>query len=176
MLRLFFALWPDDVLRDALAGTAAALQADCGGRPPPADNLHLTLAFLGDVHGSRLQQLHPLAAAAAAAEEPFEMVLDRIGWWPRQHLVWAGAQTAVPQLQSITGSLAAGLRAAGFRTEEHPFLPHVTLLRSARQAPPRASCSLPPWRVSRIVLLVSERGSRGPRYRSLGEWPLKRGL
>ncbi len=76
----------------------------------------------------------------------------------------------------MSGMLAGGLRAAGFRTEKRRFLPHVTLLRDARQAPPRAACSLPQWRVSGIALLCSERGLRGSRYRGLREWPLPRGL
>ncbi|MCW5576442.1 MAG: RNA 2',3'-cyclic phosphodiesterase [Burkholderiales bacterium] len=175
MLRLFFALQPDDAVRGALAGTAAALQRDCGGRPPDAENLHLTLAFLGDVPQSRLPALFPLAAAAAETE-PFAMALDRIGWWPRQRLVWAGARTVPLPLRSMSGILAGGLRAAGFRTEKRRFLPHVTLLRDARRAPPRVACSLPPWRVSGIVLLCSERGPRCPRYHGLREWPLPRRL
>lgn len=176
MPRLFFALWPEDAVRAALAGTAAGLQRDCGGRPPSAENLHLTLAFLGDVPESRLPELFPVAAVAAASATPFVMTLDRIGWWPRQQLVWACPQTVPPPLQSMADILAGALRAAGFRVEKRRFRPHVTLLRDARQAPPRMACSLPPWQVSRMVLLCSERGSRGPRYRSAGEWLLSPGL
>ena len=175
MPRLFFALRPDDAVRAALAGTAAGLQRDCGGRPPPAENLHLTLAFLGDVPESRLPELFPVAAAAASVP-PFVMTLDRIGWWPRQQLVWACPQTVPPQLQSMADILAGALSTAGFRVEKRRFRPHVTLLRDVRRTPLQTACSLPPWQVSGIVLLCSERGSRGPRYRSVGEWLLRPGL
>ena len=42
-LRLFFALWPDDPTRSALA----QLQTPIRGRITPYEHLHLTLAFLG---------------------------------------------------------------------------------------------------------------------------------
>jgi len=173
--RLFFALCPDDVVRAGFAAAASALQRDCGGRPPAAENFHLTLAFLGEVPQQQLQSLFPVAVAAAAATGSFVMTLDRIGWWPRQRLAWAGMQAVPPPLRLIAGVLAGGLRAAGFLAEERRFLPHVTLLREARRAPRNTACDLPQWRVSGIVLMCSERGPRGPSYRSLGEWVLNPG-
>ena len=78
-LKLFFALWPDSGTRDVLAATAGVLRRTCGGRAPPAHNLHLTLAFLGNVPAARLPELEDLAAAVHT--EPFVLELDRIGWW-----------------------------------------------------------------------------------------------
>ena len=77
-LKLFFALWPDSGTRDVLAATAGVLRRTCGGRAPPAHNLHLTLAFLGNVPAARLPELEDLAAAVHT--EPFVLELDRIGW------------------------------------------------------------------------------------------------
>lgn len=91
MLRLFFALWPDPATRDALAATAGSLRRICGGRAPPANNLHLTLAFLGDVPEVRVPELADLAATLVA--EPLVLELDRIGYWRQQRLVWAGPQS-----------------------------------------------------------------------------------
>lgn len=175
-LRLFFALWPDARLRSALAATAKELQDDCGGRATASRNFHLTLAFLGDIDGARLPELSRIAAQAAAAAEPFAMTLERIGWWPRQRLLWAAPGACPPQLPALVESLVSGLRAAAFRTERRRFLPHVTLLRDARREPPAQTCRLPPWPVAELALVASEPGSGGPRYRSLGNWPLTRGL
>jgi len=47
-IRLFFALWPDDATRRALAACASAVVAQTGGREVAAGNLHLTLAFIGE--------------------------------------------------------------------------------------------------------------------------------
>lgn len=165
-LRLFFALWPDPPLRAALAGIAAALRGSCGGRPPPARNLHLTLAFLGDVPPSRLPELVELAAGIPL--RPFRLTLDRIGWWPRQRLAWAGAQDCPAALEALAGMLAAELHAAGFRSERRPFVPHVTLLRDAQRAPPQTVAELPPWKVTQFVLASSEPSVRGVAYRIVG--------
>ena len=48
--RLFFALWPDEALRQQLAVYPPMLKG-CGGRLVVQDNLHITLAFLGSVDG-----------------------------------------------------------------------------------------------------------------------------
>lgn len=168
-LRLFFALWPDPPLRAALAGAAAVLRGSCGGRPPPARNLHLTLAFLGDVPPSRLPELTALAAGIPL--RPFTLTLDRIGWWPRQRLAWAGAQDCPAALEGLAGTLSAGLRAAGFRSERRSFVPHVTLLRDAQRAPPQTVAELPPWKVTQFVLASSEPSAHGVAYRIVGRSP-----
>jgi 2'-5' RNA ligase len=165
-LRLFFALWPDPPLRAALAGIAAVLRGSCGGRLPPARNLHLTLAFLGDVPPSHLPELAALTAGIPL--RPFTVILDRIGWWPRQRLAWAGAQDCPAGLEALAGTLAAELHAAGFRSERRPFVPHVTLLRDAQRAPPQTVAELPPWKVTQFVLASSEPSVRGVAYRIVG--------
>jgi 2'-5' RNA ligase len=165
-LRLFFALWPDPPLRAALAATAAALRRSCGGRPPPARNLHLTLAFLGEVAPSRLPEL--VALAAGIPLRPFTLTLDRTGWWPRQRLVWAGARECPAELEALAGKLAGALRTAGFRSEHRPFVPHVTLLRDAQRAPPQNPLQLPSWKVEGFVLACSGPSAHGVAYRIVG--------
>ena len=72
-LRIFFALWPDAGARDALSALARDTAAQTGGRAPSAGNLHLTLAFLGDVAAARIAALHALGPAVAAAVPPFTL-------------------------------------------------------------------------------------------------------
>jgi len=169
-LRLFFALWPDPVTRDSLAVTADRLRKVCGGRSPAADNLHLTLAFLGDVPAIRLPELENLAAALV--REPFVLHLDRIGYWRQQRLVWAGSQSCPRELAVLVAALADGLRARGFRTERRSFKPHVTLLRDVRTAPAQAACKLAAWCPTRFVLACTQATNHGVEYRVLGTWPI----
>lgn len=171
-MRLFFALWPDAATRDALAAAARDLRSTCGGRSPPAANLHLTLAFLGAVAESRLPLLTQLAGTLPAAA--FELTLDHIGCWRAQRLVWAGARHCPRELSALADALAGGLQAQGFRTERRTFRPHVTLLRDVAAAPTLAQAGLGPlrWPARRFVLAGSEPAARGVRYRIIGEWPL----
>ena len=64
--RLFFALWPDEDMRQAMLHAIRKAARASGGRPVPAANLHVTLAFLGAVPERRLGELGETARAAAA--------------------------------------------------------------------------------------------------------------
>lgn len=167
--RLFFALWPDVPLRRVLAAAARELGQDSGGRVPPAENLHLTLAFLGEVPAERLAELCELGSAAAG--RPFELVIDRIGYWKQQRLVWAGVTRMPPELGALASRLAIALQARGYRVEKRAFRPHVTLLRDAG-TPRRRRLDALRWQVRSLVLARSLPGNGGVRYAKADEWPM----
>lgn len=173
-MRLFFALWPDDGARHALAAAARRMLPQCGGRATPECNLHMTLAFLGAVQRERLDDLHALAASLRLPG--FALALDRSGWWPRQRLVWAAPGAVPPGLLNLASQLAGRLRESGFGVERGAFKPHVTLLRDAQGPPPGAATGAAGWSVSDFVLASSEAAPRGVRYRIVGRWPLAGGL
>lgn len=171
LLRLFFAIWPDAGTRDALAAVAGTLRKDCGGRAPPVDNLHLTLAFLGDVPAARLPELEAVAAGVDAGT--FALKLDRLDWWRHQRLVWAGTQTCPDGLAALVERLAGRLQAGGFRTERRRYMPHVTLLRHADSAPAMQTLDPIVWRPAQFVLACSQPAVRGVRYQIMASWLLR---
>ncbi len=174
-LRLFFALLPPPPLAAALAGRAAELAGEYGGRALPAANLHLTLLFLGDVGAARLPALNLAASSAAAAWRPFTLQLDRLGYWPRQQLLWAGLQQAAPELSDFSAYLRSTVEKAGFSIGDagRAFFPHLTLLRKPGRTPPDGlSLTLPAWPVSGFALLASTRTAAGASYRPLTVWPV----
>lgn len=170
MLRLFFALWPEAAARARLAALACDLQKTCGGRAPPPANIHLTLAFIGLLAASRLQELTGIAATLAAA--PFELTLDRIGCWRAQRLAWAGMRQCPGELVALAAALHDELHAHGFPVERRVFRPHVTLLRDMAMPPAQTDFRAVHWHARSFVLACSEPSSRGVRYRVVGEWPL----
>lgn len=172
-LRLFFALWPDAVTRDALASTAREFRSVCGGRSPPADNIHLTLAFLGSIAERRLPELCALASTIIAT--PFALDIIDVGCWRAQRLVWAAPADYPPALTALHVALAEALRRRDFPVERRAFKPHVTLLRDAvmPQAPARQLMRPLRWQVGEFVLACSESTTAGVRYRKLGRWPLR---
>lgn len=167
--RLFFALWPDAGVRERLAAYARAAQARCGGRMMRPQNLHLTLAFLGDTDPARLEALR--AAAAKVVPQRFELEVDRAEYWRHNRIVWAGAAAVPVELARMTDELRAALDAAGFRYDGKPFVPHVTLLRDAHAA------ALPPFEPLRwpAEVFVLARSDPGRDYATVGEWGVRAG-
>lgn len=172
-LRVFFALWPDAGARDALWALARDTAAQARGRAPPAGNLHVTLAFLGDVAAARLAALDAIGPAVAAAVPPFTLTLDRVGAFGDGRIAWAGASAPPRDLERLALSLTDALAKEGFPTERRAFHPHVTLARHCRRRAGTGNVAPIAWRVERITLNASELSPRGPRYRELGAWPLR---
>jgi 2'-5' RNA ligase len=167
--RLFFAIWPDEAAAKALHETAREAQRTCGGRLMRRDTLHLTLAFLGEVSRERVADAE--AAAAAVAFEPFELTLDRLGYWRHNRIVWGGAE--LPALSVLAETLARQLRSAGFRLEARPFVAHMTLLRDAHCTEVPKLAAAVAWPVSQFMLVESLSDRTGARYAPVGAWPAR---
>ena len=171
-LRLFFALWPDEPVRSALAGLTARTTAECGGRAMAASNLHATLAFLGNVPQQRLAEFIALADALTA--EPFALQLDVVGYWRHNRIVWAGARGAPPTLVRLALDMKSALQRLDWPVDERPYAPHVTLVRDARRGPASQTAALPSWSIEDFVLVSSTQGPGGAKYTPLRRWPLLR--
>jgi len=167
-VRLFFALWPDQRVRAQLAHWARELHALCGGRLVRPENLHLTLAFLGDVDEARVAQVQQ--AAGEVAPRAFSLVLDRPGYWKRNRIAWAGASVVPSEFQALVAQLHRALAAANIAFDARAEVPHVTLLRDARA--PRALPALAPidWQVDAFVLVHSVTQASGSCYRITNSW------
>jgi RNA 2',3'-cyclic 3'-phosphodiesterase len=163
-LRLFFALWPDADVRASLSRYAQDAQALCGGRLMRPPNLHVTLAFIGDVPASRLDPI--VAAATGVTPRRFVLDVDRVEYWRHNRIVWAGPSNTPRALAALVEELRAALDAAGVRYDRKPYVPHATLLRDARAAalPPFTPVS---WPVEGFVLVKSVPGAD---YAIVREW------
>jgi RNA 2',3'-cyclic 3'-phosphodiesterase len=169
-LRLFFALWPGDDVRAALAAAAAPLLDACRGRRVPARNYHLTLAFLGAVDAGRLEALRDAAATVRAG--PFTLSLDCHGHWPKPRVAWLGCRQPPAAAGTLAGTLWAALAPLGFAPERRAFQPHMTVLRDCRRCDWPGPPAPVPWPVSDFVLMGSELHFDAPRYEVLGRWGL----
>ena len=169
-MRLFFALWPDEDVRARLAAWERALHAVCGGRPTRVQNLHLTLAFLGEVEEARVAEVE--RAAGGVAARACTLVLDRAGYWKHNRIVWAGASGVTAELHDLVLELRNALARSRIGFDPKEFASHVTLLREARE--PRALPALEPipWEIDGFALLCSPAGG-GP-YEVLESWALRK--
>ena len=153
-MRLFFALWPGEEVRARLARSSRELRASCGGRPVPAQRLHMTLAFLGSLEAERIAEAE--RAASEVVARAMSLVLDQPGYWKHNRIVWAGASAPPPALEGLVLELRGALARSRIAFDPKPFAAHVTLLRDARK--PRAMPVLEPirWEVEGFALLRSQ--------------------
>src|SRR4051812_6701846 len=90
--RLFFALWPDDAQRNALANATLEVVGASGGRPVPSRSLHITLSFLGSVPEARIPDLGSIArriAAALPADAAPLLKFERVEYWKKPQILCA---------------------------------------------------------------------------------------
>lgn len=133
-------------------------------------NIHATLAFLGEVDPSRLPALRALGAELPA--RAFDVALDRLGYWPRQRIVYAGSSVPPAALAALASGLKLRLAGAGFPTEERPYVLHVTLLRDVRRAPATAAVAPLLWHVRDMLLIESVRAGGMQLYRPIERFTL----
>lgn len=171
--RVFFALWPDDEAAAHLSALAHDLAARGAGRVVPPASLHLTLAFVGSVAPGRIQLLEEIAGAVRA--EPFELSLDRLGFWPQRGILWAGCRTPPEPLRRLAEMLVADLRAGGFTIDHRSgsnLVPHITLARRARCGSlPRLETPIL-WRASEFALVETRLHPSAASYKTLDSYPL----
>lgn len=139
-------------------------------RPVPADNLHLTLAFLGS---SDEAQYDCYRRAAAGVRVPaFKIRLDIFGYWPRPRVAWLGCTQTPEALGLLVQQLHAMLEACGYQPEQRSFVAHVTLQRKARKCLVPKGFQPLDWTAHSFALVESLSREEGPEYRLLQEWPL----
>jgi 2'-5' RNA ligase len=173
-MRTFIAIDLPAEVRAALAAVQRALPE---GRPVPAENLHLTLAFLGDQPDAALVELDEALSRFRLA--PFEMQLEGLGSFGAPDVLWAGLRDPAPVV-ALQARLKAALHGAGIELERRRFRPHVTLARfpmppdAARLAKMLARWSAfpsPPFIVEAIVLFGSTLTRTGAQHQELARYP-----
>ena len=165
--RLFFALWPDPVLKAAIAFAARGPARAVSGRRVRDEFLHLTLLFLGDVAADAEARL--AAAARDVRVPPFEIVLDRVGGFFRARVLWVGASQVPAPLGDLRRQLEATAGTAGVAFDAKPLVPHVTCYRDVRRALDPVPIEPLRWAVRDFALVHSADGQ----YHVVSQWPLQ---
>ncbi len=139
VVRAFIAIELPGEIQQHLDQVAAQLKQRLNGLPVrwvPANNMHLTLKFLGDVSVANLEILKEVLLSEAAQVTTFEVSVGGIGAFPnaqRPRVVWIGVE-APPELEALQSSLENRLARLGYSREDRPFSPHLTLARVSRSA------------------------------------------
>ena len=130
-MRLFVAAELPGEMLEALAETSAALREAVRGRYVAPDSFHVTLAFLGEVEGSRVPAACDALRESCAGYGPIDASLRELGCFGRARAatLWQGVNAA--GLSALAQDVRRSLRAAGVALDEKAFLAHVTLMRAA---------------------------------------------
>lgn len=161
-MRLFIAINLSDALKDALIKAQNEMHI-CGmqGNYTKEENLHLTLAFIGDYSNPE----PVMDALASVSFAPFELKLQGIGCFG--DLWWAGIKDSAP-LDAVVRRIRKALNNAGIPFDRKRFSPHITLLRKADGRMPGISIEKSAMTVERISLMRSDRGKNGMIYTEIG--------
>jgi 2'-5' RNA ligase len=174
--RLFIAAALGDEDRRALIAWAReAVGGDRGMRVVAAEQVHLTLAFLGH---RPLDDVEPLAGLVEAlgAVTPAPMLSTGAALWlsPRKpHVLTVAVNDETGALASLHASVWDGLEELGFEREERRFRPHLTVARVRHGWTPPGG-ALPPTPaldldVRGVALMRSFLGGGPARYEALVE-------
>ncbi len=148
-MRLFIAIQLSDELKAAATSVMLELKkSGVKGSFVPTQNLHLTLAFLGDVKESG-----PVKDALRTVSfKPFRISFSEIGNFG--DLVYVGMKGG-QGLAGAAASVRKALDAAGIEYDRKKFVPHITIVRKAagrwQLSSPKGEMT-----VKRISLMKSE--------------------
>ena len=168
MPRVFAALMLPHAVCDQLARDAKAFaRLDPLARFVSSTNLHLTLAFLGDVSPADAQRLSA-AIRPLATLTPRTITIGRVGTFDRQRILYAGL-TPAESLAPVVREVRSVIERMGLPMDKKPFRAHITLARDWRRGYPTMTMPSRTVQLSGPVLLETVRDPRtnAVRYRQI---------
>lgn len=160
-MRLFIAIKLSDAMKDALIHVQKEMY-DHGirGNYTREENLHLTLAFIGEYPDP--QPVMDVLETVSFA--PFDLELQGMGCFG--DLWWAGMKDSAP-LAAVVRRLRRALGDAGIPFDRKRFCPHITLIRKAEGRMPGIVIPKAAMTASALSLMRSDRGkAKAPSGRS----------
>jgi 2'-5' RNA ligase len=176
-MRLFIAIELSEALKTALG----KLRSDIpGARWVPPEQIHLTLAFLGELDEETTDRLTLELAGIQAAG--FELSLSGTGCFPNvryPRVLWVGVKPQ-PLLTLLADKVNSAVTACNIPLEERPFSPHITLARFKAPAAREVAAFLgqhrkvqfEPFSVTEFTLFQSKLTSHGALHAPVRNFPL----
>lgn len=123
-MRTFFGLEPDIQTKLAIdSWREKALPGLSGG--VPAENFHITLAFLGETRAADIESL------ANITIKPFQLTLhaNQVGYFSKPHIGFLAIESC-PTLVDLRENLLSAIPMKLRKKDQHSFVPHITLFRN----------------------------------------------
>jgi len=184
-MRLFVAIALDEAIRENLISIQESIQKyQPDAKLVEAENIHLTLRFLGEVSEDTLPQICGVLSIINDYR-CFEMELKNIGAFPsvkKPRVIWVGCEDSSFTLKKIHQALESGFKAIGLQPDDKEFSAHITLARDKfpkadnnfeALVKKHADKSLGIQIVKQITLFQSTLTSNGPIYANIRDFKLK---
>ena len=153
--------------RTALVRATQSAVEQAAGRATAHENLHVTLAFIGELSEPEFAQVRRVSPPRVGR---FDLSIDTMGYRKRAQLFWAAPAVVPPALLALEAGLWVRLTDLGITRDRRAYLPHVTLARRAR--PVSDTLTPVPWPVTEIVLVESTLGPPHSTYEILETYSL----
>jgi len=127
-MRLFIAINFENEVKQKIIALQQQLGKQGSGNFSRPENLHLTLAFLGEVSSLRIITVKSILNSLTV--RPITLTFNRTGFFKREggDIIWLGISEN-RALNALQSCLTSKLNAEGFKTEKRTFEPHLTLVR-----------------------------------------------
>ncbi len=180
-MRAFLCVELPDEVRGALADVSQRLRRRLGAAKwVSADNLHVTLRFLGEIGEEAAQAVTEAAGDVATVIQPFALELSTLGAFPRPErgrVLWVGPAGSDRRFDELAALLEVAVQTAGIPPEQRSAHPHVTLARF--RTPRDVADVVAPLEhgplvipVREIALMRSELRPQGPIYTPVTRLPM----
>ena len=170
-MRLFIAINFDEDTKQQLLAVQSRLRESARGNFSRPENLHLTLAFLGELSPDCIPELQQTMVETGMKSLTFSFTHIGRFHWREGDLWWIGLEKN-SQLEELQGQLCQKLKNKGFSVDSKKFTPHITLARQVHLTGPlEENLLLPasfPTKVRTMSLMVSERVNGKLTYTEIG--------
>jgi 2'-5' RNA ligase len=175
-MRLFVAVELDDTTREAVRAeqrlAAKQLGRQSSLRLIDPQQIHLTLAFLGNVDSALVERLTDLMTQPIVGTGAFRISIGGLGVFPPHgapRILWLGLTAGLEQMTDLHHEVAARIAVLRIPLEERAFRPHLTIGRWRDSRPsdrPRAgreptARTAAEMTVDRVTLFESRLSSQG---------------
>ena len=180
-MRAFIAIEIPQAVKEGMTGVWDRLKnagVDAGWSRP--EGVHLTLKFLGEVREERVPEIVQALALALAGTERFQLGVEGVGLFPNPasaRVIWLGLTGDIETLATLQAAVEQAMTGLGFKRDERPYRPHLTLgrIKLIRKRPAWLerlaevrNSKLPGFEVAAVSLIESTLRPGGAVYRELG--------
>jgi 2'-5' RNA ligase len=143
------------------------------------EGIHLTLKFLGNIAPELIEEIKPEIERVAAKTGPIHIEPAGCGAFPTlksPRVIWVGLRGQIGPLSDLARRVEAAMAPLGFKPEDRPFKPHLTVGRVKGKARIQAlqqillaqqDFAAEPFDASEVVLYKSDLRPDGARYTPL---------